>query len=234
MDLKTVATALGLDVAAIGIAEALRGHVVDQISKNLTANSLGFGISDEVLFASAITYAVIDLHAEVAEVNKVIKIIDSYSLPEKRRIVRIIGKSEQQVPSPVVTKKAEKALEKKDEKGGEKKEEKKEEKSSAAPTFDNVRGGRIIYLLSKMDEAAIRNFFRASGADDTFENKIRRLGAQIKKIHGEISGNKTVQSILNEVKTRATELRDDYHSTMTTETPLERLAGKIDIFGLFK
>jgi len=128
----------------------------------MKSNFSGFGTNDERLFQSACAYAVLEHKVPIADLNKVIKVISSFSDPIRSRIVEIIGKDEQTITikKPVFDDNHQLVTDKK----GKTVEE-------TVTLCANVQGGNTLLLMSKMNDTEIREYIKASGSADVIDLK---------------------------------------------------------------
>jgi len=153
---------------AKGILGLLVGHeVIDQIvkgvgtviseegAKALKANIFGIGSTDEVLTGDAFAIAVIELGVSRTEAIKVAKVLSEYHLSEKNKLTNIIGHNEQETIQKIPTEKSGKTV------------------IVETKTVTNMRGARLILLLSKMEEDEIKIFLKGIDATTTATDRLK-------------------------------------------------------------
>lgn len=185
----------------------------------LKSNNFGFGTNDEALFLSACVYALSN-GAEKAKLMLVLNVINSFPKSVVKKIVRTIGKDEQEVEMPVAVF---------DKNGDPVKDKKGNPVIQKVKVSLNSRGGKTLQMLSEYDtEAEIRAVLEASAMTSTVTGDIHDFLLWIKN-------NPQVRSLVDGVNSlvdHVEQLKDSYESSLQQPTFLERLASKLDIFGI--
>lgn len=148
---------------------SLLGHLQGAAAKAgqnyLESKFGGFGTNDETLYLSACTYAVKELAVTTGQLRNFQDAISSLTPSEKRRVIAIIGKDEQDVTikRPVL------------ENGQPVCDKKGNPLSTEQKVKANARGAQMIALLAPMSKDEIVSFLRSSNALDTMDNRIKDL-----------------------------------------------------------
>lgn len=183
----------------------------------IIAHTGGRGVHDETLFQGACAHAISYLHVSAADVHRVMNVINSYEPNERRRIVEIIGQSEQEVTvdAPVIE-------------GGVEKYDKDGKKLTQKTTLTaNVRGAEVIRILSLMDENQMKEFFLATNALDTSDKRIKETAAKIAAGFNSVVANPAIKEALDNMKNGTSSLKSDLETRMARGTKLDRWASKI-------
>jgi len=212
MDSGTIKKSLlsgAVEGLVIEVLTHMKGVAVTAGADYLKGKAGGRGVNDEALFQSACAYAVDPggpFKVSATDLLKVLGVINGLANHERRRVIEIIGKDEQDVKTktpkldaagnPSITKKGDPIY---------------EERTVRA----NVRGAAVIALMAKMTEAEMMEFLKSSNALDTVENKIKNIMA-----------TPQVQT----AKQGLSDFSDDAKSFLKKKTSLvdfaERLSGK--------
>lgn len=229
--LKSFITSLGLDVLVVSLVDFLKDQGKEHGKKLIEGWIIGLGTNDEVLFQSACAYAILELGVSTSDISKIVSVIKEYNVSERKRIVEIIGKSEQDVviKMPVVDKSGNLAVNKKGETIF------KETKTTA-----NVRGAQILVFLARMSEEEIRDFFDASGSLNTIGKKFDNVSEKVKEAITMVSRmvNKSVipatKNVFEDAQNQIINSKKKYENFLSQPTMFEKIAKKFDIFGLLK
>lgn len=183
----------------------------------LESHTGGRGVHDETLFQSACAHAISYLNVTVANVTKIMTVINGFAPNERRRIIEVIGQSEQDVTveDPVI----ENGVEKYDKDG------KKLTKKTTLTA--NVRGAEIIRILSFMDENQMKEFFLATNALDTSDKRIKETAGKIAAGFNSVIANPAIKEVLDNMKDGTSSLKSDLETRMARGTKLDRWAAKI-------
>lgn len=183
----------------------------------LKSHTGGRGVHDETLFQSACAYAISQLNVAASDVHRVMTVINSYKPNERRRIIEIIGQSEQEVKVkvPVIE-------------GGEVKCDRKGNPLfKETTTTANVRGAEIIRILSLMDDNQMKEFFLASNALDTSDKRIKETASKIATGFNSLTANPAIKEVLDSMKNGTSSLKSDLETRMANENIFDRWAAKI-------
>ncbi len=144
-------------------------------------------------------------------------VINGLPANERRRVIEIIGQSEQayKIKTPVV------------EAGAAVTDKKGNPVFKETAVTANMRGAQVIALLAKMDEAQILAFFQASNSLDTSDKRIKETAANIAKGFNAVINHTEVKKVLGVAKTGIDSLKGDFETRMKTDTFLDRLAAKM-------
>ncbi|MEI6529173.1 MAG: hypothetical protein WCN88_02060 [Candidatus Falkowbacteria bacterium] len=183
----------------------------------LKAHTGGRGVHDETLFQGACAHAISYLNVSAADAHRVMNVINSYEPNERRRIVEIIGQSEQEVivDAPIIE-------------GGVEKYDKDGKKLTKRTTLAaNVRGAEIIRILSLMDDNQMKQFFQASNALDTSDKRIKETVGKIAAGFNSIADSPKIKQALDDMKNGTSLLKSDLETRMASENIFDRWANKI-------
>lgn len=188
--------------------------------KALESNLLGFGVNDESLFLSACAYAHLRLNVTKDQLSMIFEAMNLLEKGSRRKVVRTIGKSEQEVivPVPVLKEDGTVAL---DKKGNAIVKEVKR--------VLNVRGGETIAMFAALNDLnKIKEALEASAATIT-------AGKDIQDIWNIITPKlKQVWEYSNVVANNLSAVKQSADEYFHQSTKFEKFAKKIDIFGIMK
>ncbi|MFH1254972.1 MAG: hypothetical protein V1667_00650 [bacterium] len=166
------------------IMKGLGAVIREEGVKTLKANIFGMGTTDEVLTGDAFAIAVKELGVTHEEVIKVTRVLSEFSLAEKNKLTNIFGRDEQEIIQKTPTIKNGKTV------------------IIETKTVANMRGARLILLLSKMREDDIRTFLKGIDATTTASDRLKESLRFIK------TGLDNLDQ--SEWKTRAETYRDEW------------------------
>ncbi len=220
MNARTIGNAIlegGIEGFIIKALDAVKEPLKKSGEDFLKAHTGGRGVHDEALFQGACSYAMTEFKVTPAEIAKIIIVINSLPANERRRVIEIIGQSEQvcKIETPIV----ENGVAVTDKKG---KQVFKETTVTA-----NIRGAQVIALLAKMNKNQIKAFFQASNSLDTSDKRIKETAENIAKGYNAVVNHPEVKKVLDEVKTSVDSLKGDLEARMTQENFLDRWARKM-------
>jgi len=123
--------------------------------KTLKTNIFGIGVTDEILTGDAFAIAVNELGVSVDDVIKVADVLAGYRLSVKNKLTNIIGRDEQELIKKIPTVENEKAI------------------TIESKTVANMRGARLILLMSKMSKGQIETFLKGIDATTTAMDRVK-------------------------------------------------------------
>ncbi len=162
----------GGGVVAHEIAENALNHILGQVSKQgadfIKGNILGLGTDDEVLFNSALSYAVFGpRNVAIVDLMKVINVFASLGRASNRRVIQVIGKDEREVVMKIPSIDPLSNTVRTGKKG--------EVLYDEIKTVANVRGAETIALMSKMNEADIKIYIETSNMTSPMGDKLAEM-----------------------------------------------------------
>jgi hypothetical protein len=137
--------------------------IQEHAGEYLKSNILNIGTNDEELYLLARAYALEKGWVTLAELQKISEVIDEYSPSQRKRIIGMLGKREDDGTS----------REQKLRADGTKVLDKEKNPVYVETTFKtNIAGAKIIALLAKMDKAQIKKELDSSNASNSLEHNI--------------------------------------------------------------
>lgn len=169
----------------------------EQGSELLKGSFLGLGTNDEALFRSAVSYAVIILRANPAEIHRVVRVIGTLPHAHRSRVIQIIGKDEKDVEVETPVMDSGTGLQKEDKKGN--KIFRKEKISM------NVRGGQALAYFSELNDDQILAEFEASNMTSKLAKNMEDLKSSSKEVFDDLgnglnSGNTALDRWANKYR----------------------------------
>lgn len=233
---KNIVSSLGLDFIFLHLVDFLKGSGKERAEKLIDSWLFGFGVNDEILFQSACSYAILQLKVNIAKINKIVAVIKEYSISERKRIVQILGNSEQEITieAPAT-----------DEDGHVLVDKKNKTLLKTTKVFANVKGGQALAVLAEMSEQEIRDFFEVGGSLNTagkqfkatgkiVSEKVKQAMSKIEDIIKSVAGIPETQSIFDFMADSSTEFRNSFHATLAKPTMFEKITDKLDFLKLRK
>jgi hypothetical protein len=139
----------GVEGLVISLLQSAGKVAQEQGVEYLKSKMFGIGTNDEQLFLSACSYALNNAMITETELSRVINVIRSYSSSQQSRIIRIIGKGEDELIMPQDSKKN---------------DDKKKPVSAKA----NIKGAEILVMLSKFSNKKMKEILDAAGVSRSF------------------------------------------------------------------
>lgn len=139
----------GVEGLVISLLQSAGKVAQEQGAEYLKSKMFGIGTNDEQLFLSACSYALNNAMITETELSRVINVIRSYSSSQQSRIIRIIGKGEDELIMPQDSKKN---------------DDKKKPISAKA----NIKGAEILVMLSKFSNKKMKEILDAAGVSRSF------------------------------------------------------------------
>lgn len=129
--------------------------VQEEGTKALKTNLFGIGTADETLTAAAFEIAVRELGVDVKDAVRVAQILSEYPLAIKNKLTNIVGHDEQESSEETETGQGDKKI------------------ITKKRAIANMRGARLILLLSKMDDEEIKIFLKGIDATTTVSARLK-------------------------------------------------------------
>lgn len=123
--------------------------------KALKANLFGIGTTDETLTAAAFEIAVRELGVDVQNAVRVAKVLSEYPLAIKNKLTNVVGHDEQELNEETETGQGDKKI------------------ITKKKIITNMRGARLILLLSKMKDEEMRTFLKGIDATTTVSARLK-------------------------------------------------------------
>ncbi len=115
----------------------------------LKSKMFGIGTNDEQLFLSACSYALNNSMITKSKLSRIVNVICSYPASQQSRIIRIIGKGEDELIMPQDFKK-------------------NDDKKKPVFAKANIKGAEILVMLSKFNDKEMKEILDAAGVSRSF------------------------------------------------------------------
>lgn len=174
-DFKGMLVEGGVEGIVMNLFHAFGTVAQERGTEYIKSKLFGIGTNDEYLFWDACAYAFKEKMVTSDELMKICRVIDSFEPSQQSRIRGIIGKMETEiVPEKSVDSKKSKDGDDGD-KDAKKDKDAKDDKGKKEKTTvkANLAGARMVAMLAKMSEEEIKQFFKTSGATNSFVSEVK-------------------------------------------------------------